>query len=177
MTNKLLNKLTEEQIQAKVNFIDNYIKAKNTADGSLVDANSNVDTKNIAVLEAELYKYETIQVNRQIVCNKIKELFDDNLSKQYLKDIEDHLIYIHDETSLRPYCASVNMFPYLFEGTKPLGGTSKAPKNLQSFCGTFVNLVYQLASGFAGAIATVEFLMYFDTLHVLHTVRITLIHT
>lgn len=168
MTKKLLNKLTEEQIQAKVNFIDNYIKAKNTADGSLVDANSNVDTKNIAVLEAELYKYETIQVNRQIVCNKIRELFDENLSKQYLKDIEEHLIYIHDETSLRPYCASVNMFPYLFDGTKPLGGTSKAPKNLQSFCGAFVNLVYQLASGFAGAIATVEFLMYFD-----HFARIT----
>lgn len=138
------------------------MKAKNTADGSLVDANSNVEGKDIAILEAELYKYETIQVNRYLVHEKLKDMYGDKLADQYLKDIEDHLIYIHDETSLRPYCASVTLFPYLFEGTKPLGGTSTAPTNLQSFCGTFVNLVYQLASGFAGAIATVEFLMYFD---------------
>ena len=43
-----------------------------------------------------------------------------------------------------------------------MGGISKAPNNLQSFCGSFVNLVYQVASNFAGAVATVEFLHYFD---------------
>lgn len=165
---KLLNNLTDAQVDNKIAFIDNYAKAVNTADGSLVDANSNVDTKNIGVLEAELYKFETIQVNRKLISNKITEMYGKELAEQYHKDIDDHLIYIHDETSLRPYCASVNMFPYLFKGTKPLGGTSQAPKNLQSFCGSFVNLVYQLASGFAGAIATVEFLMYFD-----HFARIT----
>lgn len=79
-----------------------------------------------------------------------------------MRDIEEHLIYIHDETSLRPYCASISMYPFLLEGTKNLGGTSKAPTNLQAFCGSFVNLVYQVASDFAGAVATVEFLMYFD---------------
>lgn len=159
---KLLNTLNEDQITAKVNFIENYMNAYNSADGSLVDANSNVSGKNIGILEAELYKFETVQVNRRLITDKIRAMFDEDLAEQYLKDIENHLIYIHDETSLRPYCASVNMFPYLFEGTKPLGGTSKAPTNLQSFCGSFINLVYQLASGFAGAIATVEFLMYFD---------------
>lgn len=165
---QLLNKLNKSQVEAKVNFIKNYMSAFNSADGSLVDANSNVSGKNIGILEAELYKFETIQVNRKMVTDKIKMLWGKETTEQYLKDIEDHLIYIHDETSLRPYCASVNMFPYLFEGTKPLGGTSKAPTNLQSFCGSFVNLVYQLASGFAGAIATVEFLMYFD-----HFARLT----
>lgn len=84
------------------------------------------------------------------------------LGAQYIKDIESHFIYIHDETSLRPYCASITLFPFLLNGTKPLGGTSKAPKNLHSFCGSFINLVYQVASGFAGAVATVEFLLYFD---------------
>lgn len=54
------------------------------------------------------------------------------------------------------------MYPFVLEGTKCLGGVSKAPKNLQSFCGSFVNLVYQLASNFSGAIATVEFLHMFD---------------
>jgi ribonucleoside-triphosphate reductase len=54
------------------------------------------------------------------------------------------------------------MYPFLFEGLTKLGGESKAPKNIDSFCGSFINLVFSLASQFAGAIATVEFLMYFD---------------
>lgn len=89
-------------------------------------------------------------------------MYGEELAKCYKRDIEEHIIYIHDETSLRPYCASITLYPFLMEGTKNLGGTSKAPKNLQSFCGSFVNLVYQVASDFAGAVATVEFLMYFD---------------
>ena len=34
--------------------------------------------------------------------------------------------------------------------------------HLESFCGSFVNLVFGISSQFAGALATVEFLMYFD---------------
>ena len=158
----MLNQLTKNQLDSKVAFIDNYIKAQNAADGSLVDANANVTVKDIATLENELYKFETIQLNRALVCVELEKTFGKELADQYLKDIKDHLIYIHDETSLKPYCVSISMYPFLFEGTKNIGGTSKAPKNLRSFCGSFVNLVYQVASGFAGAVASVEFLMYFD---------------
>lgn len=153
--------LTPDQIQGKIDYIKKYSQASNSADGSLVDSNANVDTKNIGILEAELYKPETIQINREIVKQKLDSMFP-GLGAQYIKDIESHFIYIHDETSLRPYCASITLFPFLLNGTKPLGGTSKAPKNLHSFCGSFINLVYQVASGFAGAVATVEFLLYFD---------------
>ena len=153
--------LTPEQIKGKIDYIKKYADASNSADGSLVDSNANVDTKNIGILEAELYKPETIQINREIVKQKLESMFP-GMGAQYIKDIESHIIYIHDETSLRPYCASITLFPFLLNGTKPLGGTSKAPKNLNSFCGSFVNLVYQVASGFAGAVATVEFLLYFD---------------
>lgn len=153
--------LTSEQIKGKIDYIKKYANASNSADGSLVDSNANVDTKNIGILEAELYKPETIQINREIVKQKLESMFP-GMGAQYIKDIESHIIYIHDETSLRPYCASITLFPFLLNGTKPLGGTSKAPKNLHSFCGSFVNLVYQVASGFAGAVATVEFLLYFD---------------
>ena len=157
----LLN-LTKEQIEEKIKYIDHYINSKNSASGSLVDANANVDTKNIGILEAEMYKPDTIQVNRALVQRKITEKYGKKLAEKYIEDIEKHRIYIHDETSLRPYCASITLFPFLLYGTKPLGGTSEAPKNIHSFCGSFVNLVYQVASGFAGAIATVEFLLYFD---------------
>lgn len=157
----LLN-LTKEQIEEKIKYIDHYIHSQNSASGSLVDANANVDTKNIGILEAEMYKSDTIQVNRALVQRKLTEKYGKKIAEKYIEDIEKHRIYIHDETSLRPYCASITLFPFLLNGTKPLGGTSEAPKNIHSFCGSFVNLVYQVASGFAGAIATVEFLMYFD---------------
>lgn len=118
--------------------------------------------KDIAVLEAELFKREVINLNRHLVQEELRNTYSESTAMHYLKDLDEHLIYTHDETSLRPYCASITLFPFLLEGTKNLGGVSKAPKNLRSFCGAFVNLVYQVASNFAGAIATVEFLMYFD---------------
>ena len=54
------------------------------------------------------------------------------------------------------------MYPYLFKGMKNIGGISDPPKNLQSFCGSFVNLVFAVASQFAGAVSTPEFLTYMD---------------
>lgn len=59
-------------------------------------------------------------------------------------------------------CVSITMYPYLFHGTTNIGGNSEAPKHLDSFCGSFINLVYAIAAQFAGAIATPEFLMYMD---------------
>ncbi|MEQ2869328.1 anaerobic ribonucleoside-triphosphate reductase [Selenomonas noxia] len=154
--------LTSKQLQDRQSFIDNYINATNAASGSEVDSNANVTHKTLATLEAELYKPLTIQINRAKVCEKLRQMFGERAVEDYLKDLKDHLIYVHDETSLKPYCASISLYPFLLEGTKSLGGVSGPPKNLQSFCGGFVNLVYQIASNFAGAVATVEFLHMFD---------------
>ncbi len=158
----MFTKLNQVQRDSKTDFIKNYIKSKNAASGSLFDANSNVTTKNIATLEAELNKDINIQVNRSLVYSKISELFGIETANQYISDIEDHLIYIHDETSLKPYCVSISMYPLLLNGLTGLGGESKAPKHLSSFCGSFVNLLFSVSSQFAGAVATVEFLLYFD---------------
>lgn len=155
-------RLTQEQVNKKINFISNYINANNAADGSKMDANANVSSKNIATMEAELNKDINIQVNRQLVKNKIAQLFGDELASEYVRQIESHEIYIHDETSLKPYCVSISMYPFLFDGLTKLGGESKAPQHLESFCGEFVNLVFAVSSQFAGALATVEFLLYFD---------------
>lgn len=156
----------EEVVKTKEEFIDNFINAQNTATASKVDANANVTQKDLAVLESELYKDFTIAINRDLACKKMKEIYGETeggeLAKVFKKFLDNHIIYCHDETSLKPYCASVSLYPFLLEGTKGIGGTSKPPTNLKSFCGSFCNLVYQLASNFAGAIATVEFLMYFD---------------
>ena len=137
-------------------------RAENAASASTVDANANVTNKNTATLEAELNKDINIQVNRALVCNKIKDIFGEELAKEYVRQIENHEIYVHDETSLKPYCVSISMYPFLIDGLTKLSGESRAPEHLDSFCGSFVNLVFAVSSQFAGALATVEFLMYFD---------------
>lgn len=158
-----MRKLTEKQVKDREDFVRDYMGSLNAASGSEVDSNSNVTHKTVATMEAELYKPYTIQLNRKLVGEKLKKMFDiENIEEYYKEDIKNHVIYVHDETSLKPYCASITLYPFLLEGTKCMGGVSKAPTNLQSFCGSFVNLVYQVASNFAGAIATVEFLHYFD---------------
>lgn len=154
--------LDDTQIETKLDFIDNFVDARNSADGSLFDSNANVASKNIAVLETELNKDVTIQINRALVKRKVKELYGEDLSDEYIRQIEDHEIYVHDESSCKPYCASVSLYPFLLHGLKSLGGESGAPKHLESFCGSFVNLIFALASQFAGAVASVETLMVFD---------------
>lgn len=154
--------LPNVDLKEKIKYIHDYMVSSNAATASKVDANSNVTQKTIAGLEAELFKPDTIQINRKLVKDKLTQMFGEDMAKAYEDDIANHYIYTHDETSLKPYCASITLYPFLLEGTKCLGGVSKAPKNLQSFCGSFVNLVYQIASNFSGAIATVEFLHMFD---------------
>ncbi|MCB4434765.1 anaerobic ribonucleoside-triphosphate reductase [Alteromonas sp. McT4-15] len=154
--------LDEKHIKQKLQFIDSYLNAETAADGAKLDANANVTHKNIATLEAELMKDYFIQVNRALVSNKIEELFGHELALEYQRQIESHEIYVHDETSLKPYCTSITMYPFLLNGLTELGGESKAPQHIESFCGSFVNLVFAISAQFAGAIATVEFLIYFD---------------
>lgn len=155
-------RLHPEQLNQKLSFIDEYIQAKNAADGSKLDSNANVTQKNIATMEQELMKDFFVQINRAKVSGKIRELFGQDLADEYLRQIEAHEIYVHDETSLKPYCVSVTMYPFLREGLSKLGGESQAPKHLASFCGSFINFVFAVSSQFAGAVATVEFLTYFD---------------
>lgn len=158
----MLTRLNKTQVQQKIDFITHYLSAENAATASKLDANANVSHKNIATLEAEINKDINIQVNRTLVTNKIASLFGSDVADEYIRQIESHEIYVHDETSLKPYCVSANMYPLLTDGLTKLGGESKAPKHLESFCGTFINFVFAGSSQFAGAFATVEFLMYFD---------------
>lgn len=155
-------RLSPTQISAKLDFMRNYMVAHNAADGSTMDANANVTHKNIATMESELLKDFLIQINRAQVSAKINEIFGQEWADEYIRQIEAHEIYVHDETSLKPYCVSVTLYPFLHDGLTKLGGESKAPKHLDSFCGSFVNLVFAISAQFAGAIATVEFLSYFD---------------
>jgi anaerobic ribonucleoside-triphosphate reductase len=154
--------LTKKQLETKEHFIYDYIKASNAADGSKWDKNANVSFKNISTLANDLNKDIMIQINRHILAKQIENDWGTELSKEYIRQLEKHEIYCHDESSLNPYCASISMYPFLIDGMTKLGGESKAPKHLDSFCGSFINLCFAISSQFAGALATVEFLLYFD---------------
>lgn len=149
-------------ITDKKQFIRDYAKASNAATGSKYDSNANVTEKNIVTLNGELFKGDVIKVNRAILTDKIRELYGEDLAKEYIHMLETHMLYKHDETSIMPYCVAITMYPFLLEGLQPIGGLSAKPKNLDSFCGMFINLVFAVSSQFAGAVATGEFLMYFD---------------
>ena len=151
-------------LRKKRDFIRDYIAASNAATGSKFDANANVTRKNIVTLGQELYKENNIKQNRYIMKDKIKVLYGRSLAGQYIKDLESHVLYKHDESGTPgyPYCVAITMYPFLVDGLIKLGGVSVAPTDLKSFCGEFINLVYSISSQFMGAVATPEFLMYLD---------------
>lgn len=159
------HKRNRDFVNEKMAFIQKYKKSGNTADAT-IDDNSNVASKNIGILNNEIHKSDNIDINRGMVMGKLKELYPDFDAKTYIRDLEHHIIYKHDESSfagaIAPYCCSISMYPFLNEGIKDLGGLSASPKNLDSFCGMYINLIFAVASQFAGAVATSEFLVYFD---------------
>lgn len=160
------DKITAENvaIAKKQDFITQYLSASNAATGSKFDSNANVEHKNIVTMGNELHKYDNIRQNRRMLYERIKMLYNKKTAKQYIKDLESHVLYKHDETAIpgMPYCVAITMYPFLTHGLTKLGGISTAPTDLKSFCGEFINLVFSIASHFAGAVATPEFLMYMD---------------
>lgn len=153
---------TDEQLGGMVDFIKNYCTSINAATGSGIDANANVNNKNIATLEPEISKSLKAQINRYWMYNQIKEDWGKEQADKYIDYLNNHLIYKHDETHIAPYCAALNSQNFLLYGTTQLGGESKAPCHLDSYCGAFVNYVYACSSQFAGAIANPDFLLHFD---------------
>lgn len=131
-----------EPYRKNINFIKRFTASVNAASGSEVDANSNVSNKNIATMAPEVHKKDNIYTNRLWMHDKIKEMYGEELAEEYLRQLECHEIYRHDESGMpigTPYCASITLYPFLFDGMKKIGGTTEAPKRLKSFVGGFIN--------------------------------------
>lgn len=152
----------DREDREKLSFLVSYCNAENAASGSKYDANANVEKKNIATLIGELPKSNFIRLNRRLLTDRLKELYGKELADKYMYLLNNHFVYKNDETSMANYCASITMYPWLLDGTISVGGNSKAPTNLKSFCGGFVNMVFIVSSMLSGACATPEFLMYMN---------------
>lgn len=143
----------ENSLRKDNDFIKDYINASNASTGSKYDSNANVEKKNVVTLGQELHKGRNIQENRYIMHNKIRSLYSKKLADQYIKDLESHVLYKHDESGTPgyPYCVAITMYPFLINGLKDLGGPSNAPTDFKSYCGEFINLVYSISSQYMGA--------------------------
>lgn len=151
-----------KDIEKKLKFIDDYKKASNASTGSKYDANSNVTTKCIATLQTELGKKDLISLSYAIMYKYLERDYGQDVADQFLKDEDNHIIYVHDSSSIMPYCVACSLYPFLLDGLQGLGGSAGVPKHANSYIGSIINLVFLLASQFAGAVAIPEFLTYFD---------------
>lgn len=145
-----------------IKFIHNFVKSDNTANAT-IDDNSNVGTKGIGVLNAEIHKVDNKLTNTEWWESFVKQR-DPNFNIKVMRNDFKTILYPHDSSSQvgEPYCMAASMYPFLLSGLEKLGGKSAVPKNLDSFCGIYVNLNFALASEIKGAVATPEFLMYMD---------------
>ena len=153
-------------IKERIDYMNKYSQStSNAATSSETDGNSNVSIKNVANLEGEVYKTTNRIIQRQRMKDKLKLMFP-NVAEQYEKDINHHIIYIHDEAStpvLKNYCMAVSLYPLMEHGTSTMDGLlASSPKNIDSFCGQFVNLVFLLSSQCKGAVGFGEFFNFFD---------------
>lgn len=156
------HKNIRNNVERNLRFIDNFIKSDNTANAT-IDDNSNVSTHNIAVMNTEIHKEDNKETNIRIWHDKIKELYGKELAEQFIVDLNS-ICYAHDLSSQigMPYCVAISLYPFLLNGIKDIGGLSAAPKNIDSFCGLFVNLVFAIAAQYKGAVATPGVLLCMD---------------
>lgn len=148
-------------IRERLDYMDRYSESNdNAATSSETDANANVTIKNVANLEGEVYKTTNRIIQRQRMKEKLHELFPE-VANQYKKDLDSHIIYVHDEAStpvLKQYCMAVSLFPLMTEGVGNIDGITPGPPNdLQSFSGQITNLAFLLSSQCKGAVAFGEY--------------------
>ena len=153
-------------IKERLDYMEKYSSSSdNAATSSETDANANVTMKNVANLEGEVYKTTNRIIQRQRMKDKLNEMFPE-VAKQYGEDLNNHIIYTHDEAStpvLKNYCEAVSLYPLMLNGVGEIDGvTPKPPTNLDSFCGQFVNLAFLLASQCKGAVAFGGFFVAFN---------------
>lgn len=155
-------------IRSRLNYMDTYKDSGvNASTSSETDANANVASKNVANLEGEVYKVTNRIIQRQRMKDKLNKLYPgQELGRQYIKDLENHIIYTHDEAStpvLKPYCKAVTLYPLMLEGVGNIDGvTPSAPNDIQSFSGQVTNAVFLFSSQCKGAVALGD---YFITLN------------
>lgn len=111
------------------------------------------DSNTIRVERLPMYKvaegyYKIIEVSNMDYHSPILD------ANEYIYDIttESNTFICND--ILVHNCVAISLYPFLLNGIKELGGLSAAPKNIESFCGMFINLLFAISAQYKGAVAT-----------------------
>jgi ribonucleoside-triphosphate reductase len=148
-------------IRERIDYMSNYADSDdNAASSSETDPNANVTQKNVANLDGEVYKTKNRIIQRQRMKDELNVLYPE-VAKQYEIDVENHIIYPHDEASvptLKFYCQADSLYPLMTEGVGNIDDVTPSPPNdLQSFSGQITNLTFLLSSQCKGAVAFGEY--------------------
>ena len=154
-------------IRERMDYMDTYVNSdSNAASSSETDPNSNVAIKNVANLEGEVHKTTNRLIQRSYMKDELKKEGHPELAKQYIEDLEHHIIYTHDEASSptkKPYCQADTLYPLMVDGVGNVDGVTPAPPNdIPSFSGQVTNFVFIASSQCKGAVALGD---YFITLN------------
>ena len=150
-------------IRQKIDYITKYSKSsENAASNSNTDANANNSIKNVASIEPEVFKDNIRLIQRQMMKDKLNELFPE-VAKQYEIDLNNHIIYTHDESNSpiqKAYCGAYSLYPLMMEGVGNLDGVTPTPPNdIQSFSGQVTNAVFALSAQTKGAVALGDYII------------------
>lgn len=153
-------------IKERIDYMNKYSSStSNASTSSETDANANVSMKNVANLEGEVFKTTNRIIQRQRMKDKLNELYPE-VAKQYVEDLNNHIIYTHDEAStpvLKPYCMAVTLYPLMLEGVGNIDGVTPTPPNdISSFSGQVTNLAFLLSSQCKGAVAFGDYFIAFN---------------
>ena len=88
----------DRETLAKLQFLSDYMESANAATSSKFDANANVEHKNIATLIGELPKSNFIRLNRRLLTERIKKMYDKELADKYIDLLQ--LLCIHHHVPL-----------------------------------------------------------------------------
>ena len=103
-----------EKYRPYLQYINEYKMASNAATGSKVDSNANVENKNITTMTGELYKADSIGVNRLLMHDKISEMYGENLADEYIRQLEEHEILAEFHLVLKILIRFVGLLLILF---------------------------------------------------------------
>ena len=156
-----LNGLADEQLDY-TDFIDNFIDTKTVADAS-VDANANVNQKNVVTLLNEMGKPHQKLLSFNKIFYELKKKYGLDTAKQWLNDEWVGKFYLHDShhASFIHYCWASSLQDLAEKGLYFIENFNyEPPKHLSTFVDFVKEFISFCANSSSGAVGLPDLLVY-----------------
>lgn len=156
-----LNGLADEQLDY-TDFIDNFIDTKTVADAS-VDANANVNQKNVVTLLNEMGKPHQKLLSFNKIFYELKKKYGLDTAKQWLNDEWVGKFYLHDShhASFLHYCWASSLQDLAEKGLYFIENFNyEPPKHLSTFVDFVKEFISFCANSSSGAVGLPDLLVY-----------------